>query len=435
MSTFIIDTKDAIKKALMALCLVLLLSPACSGGSGGGGSSEEDTAVPDNAAVLSASGDFGAIMVNSAGETLLPKVTRDANGAATAIAGVLWTDASGGSYDVDYGADGLPTQAVAGNYVLLFTNWDTDAQTVDIAKVYAPTGYIEIFRGVSTASASANAAKVLKGAAAANPAKMTCFPACDSDAKNLAELLRIAGLGLSLGGCAVATTISFGAAALPCAGLIVATATTVIDSDVWLENLGYAGEIFAHADAFQCGLGDASACVSTALEVGARTLDIADAVTTNYDDTITTANVFVTDPATPAGVAQDGDLPACTVATVDYECTDGTYMPCYPEGVKECGADCHWGSCNYETCGDGACDGTFAGETYTNCPADCDAPTCGDGVCASGEASSCPSDCQVDSCCATTNNCPGETAYECADSCCCCPYGARCSTDSVCSSS
>jgi hypothetical protein len=33
------------------------------------------------------------------------------------------------------------------------------------------------------------------------------------------------------------------------------------------------------------------------------------------------------------------------------------------------------------------------------------------------------------SCCITTNGCPGETATACGETCCCCPFGQKCSSD------
>lgn len=408
----------------IAICLLSLVAVShCGGGSSTGETPTPET-TSDYGAVLQDTGSFGAIMVDKNGESLLPMVERDADGNATGLTGATWTDSDGNSVTVYLDANGKPTKTVMGNYVLLFSNWSEDGTTVDIAKVYTTNNYIEVYKSVSVSANIAARSKSLMGA------KSTCFPACDTDTKNLAELLKFAGLGISLGACGVATTVSLGAMALPCAGVIVTTASVLTSDETWLGNLDKTGNILTAIDFFKCGLADAESCVSLAIDVSSRTLDLADKVLSDNSTLTTTAETFLINPNQESAVIQEGTgLPTCTDS---YQCNPNTYMPCYPEGVKQCSSSCTWGTCNHETCGDGTCDATYAGETSTSCPSDCQT-VCGDGVCAAGEESSCSSDCQVNSCCVSTGNCPSEMPYDCPGSCCCCGSGSVCTANSVCS--
>ena len=407
--------------------LALILNPGCGGGSdsgGGGGTAESDYSV-----LWTGDTEFGAMMLGKSGEILAAMTETDGSGNVIGLTGAVWVDINGGSVTVYLGDDGLPTKAVIGDFILLFSNWDMDAQTVDVAKVYTPTGYIEIFKGVDISSVSGNLAAKLY--AANEVVKDTCFPTCETDLKNLSELLKVAGLGLSLGGCAVATTVSLGAAALPCAGLLVGTASILVGDEWWLNNLDVAGDILFATDIFGCATGDVGSCVSVAVEDAARVGDIADRALNSNDTLVNNANIFLTNPATPSGVADGGSGAPPSCASTG-ECSPGSFVPCW-EGVKQCGADCTWGTC-YEPCGDGVCD-PATGENNTVCPSDCPL-VCGDGLCNvnDGETTSnCPVDCSVNSCCVSTGNCPSEQPYECPGSCCCCPSGQTCNEQSICS--
>lgn len=394
------------------------------------------------AAVLQSTGPFGALMIEKNGEMLLPMVDRDASDNATKITGALYTNTvTGDSVLVYLDADGMPSMTVVGDYILLFSNWSADGKTVDIAKIFTPTNYIEVFKGVSVNASSA----AIRGISVEtrDPAnrnlisiRATCFPACDSDVKNLADLLKIAGLGISVGSCAVATTVSIGATALPCLGLIVSTASLVVGDEVWLGKLAPLEDYLGGIDVFQCALlpvlGDATPCFSAALDMSSRALNLHAKIVDGNSALIATAHPFLTNPNQQSGVVQQGSgLPSCSGA---YECTPGgamSYLPCYPDGVRECGAGCTWGPC-VGTCGDGTCDTSIAGENPANCPSDCQT-VCGDSVCAAGEETTCPQDCASNSCCVSTNNCPTETPYECGAGCCCCGYGSVCAANHACS--
>jgi uncharacterized membrane protein YgcG len=288
-------------------------------------------------------------MVNKAGETLLPMVTPDRG----TIAGAIWkSEASGGASVVVYlDANGLPTKTIFGDFILLFSNWNIAARTVDIAEIYGPNGYIQVFKG---ASIPLNVTLPSASTGSAMVAKSTCFPACDSDAKNLAELLKFAGLGLSVGACGVATTVSLGAMALPCAGVIVTTAIAVVDNETWLNNLGDVGDILSKIDYFQCALGDAGACLSSALDVGSNVLSDASAIDTTYAPLDSIADNALVDPAQVSGVVEPGSgLP--TVPSGAYECTPGgsmSFEPCLSGGVRTCQPDYTWSACPDNPTGD-----------------------------------------------------------------------------------
>jgi hypothetical protein len=123
----------------------------------------------------------------------------------------------------------------------------------------------------------------------------------------------------------------------------------VVGNEAWLDNLEDAGAILAAAEAFRCGLGDAESCVTVALEVSGRTLDQAEAVVTGDAALIEDATARLADPARQAGVVQ-GSPPTCADA---YQCTPGDYLPCYPDGARQCGSSCTWDPCATATGADG----------------------------------------------------------------------------------
>jgi hypothetical protein len=97
----------------------------------------------------------------------------------------------------------------------------------------------------------------------------------------------------------------------------------------------------------------------------------------------------------------------CVFNTSDQGCFDGICAGGTVENVENCPHDCP------TTCGDGQCG---AGETTTNCSADCsvnpDPAFCGNGVCAMmgikiEDAIRCPEDCDHpgDGICGSTGNC------------------------------
>jgi hypothetical protein len=376
-------------------------------------------------------------MAHKNGEMLFPLVDRDATGNATKLAGVLYANtASGETAAVYLGDDGKPTKAILGSYILLYSNWSTDGRTVDIAKIYTPTSYIELFKGVNinanlaaydVGSATAKAER-LNFSSVATPASYTCYPHCGSDTENLAEVLRIAGYAIEVTACGTLIPISLGAAVLPCAGTIVSTTLLAAGDEPWLQNLGDVAEVLNFLNYVECASGSLLECPGPALDLGSRALRAIDKISSENTGIAWTANEALIDPNRPSGIYQlGGGLPSCPAA---YQCSPGTFQPCY-HGLRQCSASCEWSVC-VNKCGDGLCDTTIAGENSTNCPSDCQA-FCGDGICAPGETTTCPSDCQVNSCCVSTGNCPSETPYECPGECCCCGWGSVCSASYVCS--
>lgn len=304
-------------------------------------SSNSGTTTAKVAAVTRNTGTFGGLMINNKGEMLLPIVDRNLSGDATALSGVVWSDATGGSVTVFFDNNGLPTQTVWGDFTFLFSNWDVSAGTVNIAKVFIPNGYIELFKDVPVDTQKLAPFKTAKSS---HTTKSTCFPACETDTKNLSELLKFSALGISVGACGVATTVSLGAMALPCAGVIVTTASVLTSNEDWLDNTEQTSGILTTIDAFKCTLGSAESCISAALEMSSKTLEGIDKMfAAEESGLINNANMLLTAPTISNGIAQQGTgLLTCTSA---YQCTPDAYMPCYPDGVKQCKADCTWGAC------------------------------------------------------------------------------------------
>jgi len=316
-----------------ALLIPALLLAAC------GTTKIEVAAVPVD------SGKFGALLVSSEGEQLLPVVTRDASGQATAVTGALWMDGNGNSAYVDLDPlTGLPTRTVFGDFVLLFSNWSADHTTADVARIYGPTGYVEVMRGVRVGDGVAATAGKLTAAA-------TCLPNCPSTRQTVAELLKVAGLGLSIGTCGVASAVSWGAMLLPCSGVVVSAAKMVSGEESWLNApLSRAAGFLKAVDILQCVSGDASGCLSLELDTAAGQLEKEAATVDKYPELVQAAEDRMMNGALPGGVLS-GSPPACIQS---YECTPGAYLPCLAGGTRQCGQDCTWPECPSATSG-GTC--------------------------------------------------------------------------------
>jgi hypothetical protein len=330
----------------------------------------------DVGAVLQTSGVVGALMVGGkAGEMLLPMVDRDASGNPTKVTGALYMNNDTGNSAVVYlGEDGRPARTVMGDFILLFSNWSANGTTVNIAKIYTPTGYIEVFKGVNVnANMDANNAN---GEVPSYIAPMTCLPVCGNDTRTLAELLKLSGLLISDGLCVAAIPASLGAMALPCAGAVVSTASFLMGDEAWLGIQGMDAGFLA-MDAAECvGEKNALSCVSFFSGVGSQILDIYGKEVDDNSALVDVAFAALTDPGQPSGVIQQGGgLPV--VPSGEYECTPGGamhYAPCLVGGVRECRSDYTWSPCEpVPVCGNGKCE---SGETSFNCPGDCADRTC-----------------------------------------------------------
>lgn len=358
------------RQLVMLFAAVLLVVTSC-GGSGGGGTSDgsSTTTTPSVAAVTKGVGAFGALMVNDQGEALMPLVSRSSSGTITGITGALWSDSSGGSLTVYLGSDGLPTKTVLGDFILLFTDWDTTALTVNVAVIYSPTNFIQVFKGV-TVDPQGLGSDVAAPFKAISTGKATCFPACESDTANLAALIKLAGLAVSVGGCGVGIAVSWGALALPCAGVIVSTATLVVGDEIWLGHLEKTSNVLTAIEAFKCTLGDAEGCVGAALEVGGSMVAATDTTLSDNSTHVTNANIFLQDPnsGSLSGDVVSGTTPTGCVLSSSYECTEGSFLPCFTGGTKTCGSDCKWGSCPASSSGDvSTFDGTYTGGYSGSC--------------------------------------------------------------------
>jgi len=288
----------------------------------------------DLAAVPLESGQFGALMVSSQGEALLPIVQRNESGQPTAVTGALWMDGKGTSALVELDpATGLPTRTVYGDFIVLFSNWSSDRTTVDIARIYPPTGFVEIRRQVPIQAQATTGALT---------AAATCLPDCPSYEATTAELLKVTGLGLSIGTCLAAGALSWGAMLLPCTGAVVSAAKMASSEDSWLNGtLERAGKMLTGVDIVQCLGGDPGGCTSLFLDFAAKEVEKEAKVVEQAQQVVDQTEGLLRVPDGPAGI-QSGEPPDC----IDrYECTPGAYLPCYPEGTKQCDTDCTWGDC------------------------------------------------------------------------------------------
>ena len=352
------------------LCFLMMMFLMVIGGCSSGGGDEVGSNTPTKestvVAVSQKSGPFGAIMVSKDGEMLLPIVDRDASGKLTKITGALYVNnVTGERVFVYLDINGRPTKTVIGDYILLYSNWSASGKTVDIVKIYTPTNYIEIFKGVSINAESAKA--IFKGPSIIN--KASCFPGlCATETEDLAALLRIAALGINIGVCGTATVATFGIGTIfACSSLIVTTANLVMGDEKWLGNNPLFESILFGGDVFACLRipPDPPACVTAYLETSAAFVDLSNAFVHENSENITAAEISFSNPNQLSGVVQQGGgLPS--VPSGQYQCTPGGamhYVPCLYQGVRECQSNYKYGPC---MCGGVPCNALCTSFTYSS---------------------------------------------------------------------
>jgi len=364
-------------------------------------------------AMMLSSGPFGAIMVGKGGEVLLPIVERDASGNPVKVTGALYMNGEiGNNLLVYFDNDGRPAKAFMGDFIILYSNWSADNKTVDIAIIYTPTDYIEIMRGVKV---NTNSTMKSSSAFLQNFSQLTtnlsndtsrqlatCFPVCDTYIKTLSEMLKIAGLGVSLGSCLGPALFSAGTLTpliIPCTGFVVSTATFLMGNEAWLGLQGLEAGFSAN-DGFECLGGNIWSCVSNILYVGSELLDKYDEVSNKEKSYDIMAAYKALYAGNSSGILQLGNGTP-PVLPPKYECIPGGSMhwePCLLGGARKCQPDYTYGPCMCnngttlcEYCGDGRCN-KLQGENSITCPSDCP-PICGNGICEKGEKDTCPSDC------------------------------------------
>jgi hypothetical protein len=284
-------------------------------------------------------GAFGSLAVDDDGNRLMTMVARDGEGRATEVTGALWMNARGESLMVSLDpVTNLPDRMVVGGFVLLFSDWrwHGDWGLADVARIHVASGFIDVHRDVVMGDPPTHPRSIQSA--------LTCFPACSTDDQNFSELLKIAGLGISIGACGVATGISWGAAAIPCAGLVVSSAKMVVSDEKWLGWMDKVGPLLLGIDILGCIGGNYADCIQVQLSLASDDLDEHVQTMNEAEPFIGIATAWLDTPGLPEGVVQ-GEEPGC----IDqYQCEPGHFLPCYPEGVRECLADCTWGPCPEE---------------------------------------------------------------------------------------
>jgi hypothetical protein len=359
--------------------------------------------------MMLSSGPFGAIMVGKGGEVLLPIVERDASGNPVKVTGALYMNGEiGNNVLVYFDNDGRPAKAFMGDFIILFSNWSADNKTVDIAIIYTPTDYIEIVRGVKV---NTNSTMKSSSAFLQNFSQLTTnlsndrgkqlatyFIDNNTVAKNLAEMLKRAGLGVSLVSCLTAGPATF---YLSCGGFLISTATFLMGDEAWLSLQGLDFG-FSASEAYECIFQKKIlSCINSITYVGAELLDSYNKLNNEESrgiDIASTASAMGKIGIVQLGNGTPPILPA------KYECIPGGSMdwePCLLGGARKCQPDYTYGPCMCnngttlcEYCGDGHCN-KLQGENSITCPSDCP-PVCGNGICEKGENyDSCPSDCPL----------------------------------------
>lgn len=289
------------------------------------------------AAVDLDNGEFGTLLVSSEGEQLLPVVTRNDLNAVTQVTGAMWLDANGSSAYVEIDpATGLPSMTVFGDFILIFSNWSADHTTADVARIYGPTGYAEILRGINVWEGEQQVAGEVSSAA-------TCLGSgCPSKERTQAEMLKVAGLAMSIGMCGFATAASWGAALLPCSGVVVSAAKLALGEESWLNApVERAGKLLMAVDVLQCISGDVSGCVSLALDRASDERAKAATREETYQAMVQDAESRLMIGDQFSGVYA-GEAPQCMNS---YQCTPGLTLNCIEGGTKTCQPDCVWGAC------------------------------------------------------------------------------------------
>lgn len=287
-------------------------------------------------------GEFGAMLAASTGEQLLPVVQRNDSGDPVAVTGAVWMNADGSALVLDLDpATGLPRKMVFGDFIVLFTNWSPDGQTADVARIYGPTGFLEVLRqqplGAPTPPADGPTPPGARMMSA-----VTCLPHCPSKERNEAEMLKVAGLGLSLASCGLAGVASWGAMVLPCTGAVVSAARMATPEESWINApLERAARLLGGIDILQCLGGDVSGCVSAALDRASGEREKAAAREEAYQALVRAAEDRLMNGEIPSG-HREGDPPDCLD---HYACTPGLTLHCIEGGEKTCLADCTWGDC------------------------------------------------------------------------------------------
>ncbi len=299
--------------------------------------------------------DFGAMLVGSDGEQLLPIVSRNDTFEPTAVTGAVWMNAEGSGIVVTLDpVTGLPSKVVLGDYIVLFANWNADGTVADVARIYGPTGFIEILRGLQVRDPE----PVVEGGLGVRTSAVTCLPNCPSKERTQAELLKVAGLGISVATCGVAAAASWGAMLLPCSGVVVSGAKMATTEDSWLNApLDRANKLLGGIDILQCLGGDISGCVSAALERASNERQKAAEREEAYQALVQAANDRLMNGEIPSGY-QEGEPPVCID---NYACTPGLTLNCIDGGTKTCLDDCTWGRCPKMT--GGACSMPDEGES------------------------------------------------------------------------
>lgn len=317
-----------VKPLILALAIPLIMLASCGGDDG-----------PELAAIPLSDQEFGAMLMGSDGEQLLPVVSRNESFEPTAVTGAVWMDSKGSSVVVELDpVTGLPSKVIMGDYIVLFANWSQDGTVADAARIYGPTGYIEIVRGIQVSEPEPKPEPepgVVESAA-------TCLPNCPSKERTQAELLKVAGIGLSMATCGVAAAASWGAMLLPCSGLVVSSAKMITPEETWLNApLERADKLLGGIDILQCLGGDFTGCISAALARASGERQKAAEREEAYQTLVQAANDRLMNPEIPSGY-QEGGQPACIDS---YACTPGLTLNCIEGGIKTCLDDCAWGPC------------------------------------------------------------------------------------------
>lgn len=271
------------KKLLIISVIVVALGVAGCGGSssssGGGSADFDDCGVSRNAAST-------AVVVGDTDQNVM----------------VLESDtitfrASDGNGIVMYYADGYPTKAILNNTagdavdVILFSNWDTTNNTVDVAFVLSD-GTISISRTIEVDSAVMAQLVSVNASVSLEMGKFFGF-----DDATVGAAWEFAGTAFSAAMCGAAIGTAAASAGVGLPGVALACASTVVylatEFDLVGEDnsvIAASGTVLTGLDILDCAGGDPTACAGAAFDIGNAMIEYASSEEANIEDEVNLAD-------------------------------------------------------------------------------------------------------------------------------------------------
>lgn len=189
------------------------------------------------AIVVNESGRFSVSAAHVNGEELVAITRNKPNGNIGAVTGAVWYSSDERTFVIFNGADGLPEQIVAGDFVFIFSNYTDDS--VDIA-IISREKQIEVVKNVQLNADELFELKSLTSELSrSHPQHILVQFSTGINTQSLVKTLKWVSLAANIAGCGIAAvglgSVTFGAAiaalAVPCGAAIVSGLRIAIEED------------------------------------------------------------------------------------------------------------------------------------------------------------------------------------------------------------